>query len=311
MTRSFWPILVVLSLIIGLWYLAVAPMNLRGALDQAERAGVAIIPEGSIPRQSVNIWRLMADNPGHIAAGYSLKRPRPPAPHQVTTALWQLTGALALKGRGFSKRSLLFHSWVTLTAALRGFALGCAFAIIGAIAIVYGRVFDLSLMPWAIVSQTVPIVALAPMIIALSNQLGIEGRALPKAIISAYMCYFPVLIGLIKGLRAPHAAQFDLFKTFNASPMQSFLRLRLPTALPYLFPALKVGIAAAIVGTIVGELPTGAVQGLGARILIADQFGQPLHVWAALFSAAILAGLMVMLLEGAQRLTFWSMGGVR
>ena len=90
--------------------------------------------------------------------------------------------------------------------------------------------------------------------------------------------------------------------------MQSFLKLRLPASVPYLFTSLKVGIAAALVGTIVGELPTGAISGLGARILIGDQFGTPLAIWSALFAAAILAGVLVTLLDVLQRVTLRSMG---
>jgi NitT/TauT family transport system permease protein len=176
------------------------------------------------------------------------------------------------------------------------------------VAIVYSRVVDMSLMPWAIISQTVPIVALAPMIIVLSSQLGITDRTVPKAIISAYLCYFPVLVGMVKGLRSPAHAQLDLLKTYNASGFQAFLKLRLPASVPYLFTSLKVGIAAALVGTIVGELPTGAISGLGARILIGDQFGTPLAIWAALVAAAILAGALVTLLDLAQRVTLKRMG---
>ena len=178
----------------------------------------------------------------------------------------------------------------------------------GAIAIVYSRVVDMSLMPWAIISQTVPIVALAPMIIVLSRQVGIEGRGVPKAIISAYLCYFPVLVGMVKGLRSPASAQLDLLKTYSASGLQGFLKLRLPASMPYLFTSLKIGIAAALVGTIVGELPTGAISGRGARILIGDQFGTPLAIWAALFAAAILAGVLVTLLDLMQRVTLRRMG---
>ena len=215
---------------------------------------------------------------------------------------------MALKGRAWSKRSLIYHSWITLRSTLWGFVLGTSLGIVGAIAIVYSRVANMSLLPWAIISQTIPIVALAPMIIVVSSQLGIENRGVPKAIISAYLCYFPVLVGMVKGLRAPELSQLDLLKTYDASGMQSFLKLRLPASVPYLFTSLKVGIAAALVGTIVGELPTGAISGLGARILIGDQFGTPLAIWSALFAAAMLAGLLVTLLDVTQRLAIRRMG---
>ena len=306
--RNLLPVLTVLAVIIGVWYAAVAPMNIRVALDQAERAGAAVQPATSLERRDTSVWQLMAANPGQITAGYALDRPRLPTPQQVGQELWKTTGEMALRGRAMSKRSLIYHGWITLQSTLWGFVLGTTLGILGAVAIVYSRVVDMSLMPWAIISQTVPIVALAPMIIVLSSQLGIEGRGVPKAIISAYLCYFPVLVGMVKGLRSPAVSQLDLLKTYNASRLQAFLKLRLPASVPYLFTSLKVGIAAALVGTIVGELPTGAISGLGARILIGDQFGTPLAIWAALLAAAVLAGLLVTLLDVLQRVTLKRMG---
>lgn len=306
--RNVIPVLTVLALIAGLWWAAVAPMNIRPALDQAERAGATVVPEGSVQRREVSVWRLMLDNRAHVASGYDLKRPRLPTPQQVGQEMWKTTGEMALKGRAWSKRSLIYHSWVTLRSTLWGFLLGTTLGILGAVAITYSRVTRMSLMPWAIISQTIPIVALAPMIIVVSNQVGIEERGVPKAIISAYLCYFPVLVSMVKGLGSPNPSELDLLKTYNASGSQSFWKLRLPASLPYLFTSLKVGIAAALVGTIVGELPTGAISGLGARILIGDQFGTPLAIWSALFMAAILAGLLVTLVDGIQRVTLRKMG---
>ncbi|MEM9305840.1 MAG: ABC transporter permease subunit [Pseudomonadota bacterium] len=308
MTRTLLPVLTVLGALLVLWYLAVAPMNIRVALDQVERAGESVTPEGSVARRDVSVWRLMADNSDHIGVGYGLDRPRLPTPAQVGQELWKTTGEMAMKGRAWSKRSLLYHGWITLQSTLWGFLLGTSLGIIGAIAIVYSRVANMSLMPWAIISQTIPIVALAPMIIVVSSQMGVDGRGLPKAIISAYLCYFPVLVGMVKGLRAPETSQLDLLRTYDATGLQSFLKLRLPASVPYLFTSLKVGIAAALVGTIVGELPTGAISGLGARILIGDQFGTPLAIWSALFAAAILAGLLVSLLDVTQRFALKRMG---
>ncbi len=306
--RSLLPILTVLGAIVAIWYLAVAPMNLRVALDQVERSGATVEPATSVERRATSVSRLMLNNSEHVSVGYALERPRLPTPTQVGQELWKTTGEMVLRGRALSKRSLILHGWITLKSTLSGFVLGTVLGILGAVAIVYSRVTRMSLMPWAIISQTIPIVALAPMIIVLSSQLGVEGRGLPKAIISAYLCYFPVLVGMVKGLQSPAIAQLDLLRTYGASGLQSFLKLRLPASVPYLFTSLKIGIAAALVGTIVGELPTGAVSGLGARILIGDQFGTPLAIWAALFTAAILAGLLVTFLDLSQRLILRRMG---
>ncbi len=306
--RSVLPVITVLGALIAIWFLAVGPMNIRVSLDMAERSGATVLPEGSVERRSVSVWKLMAQNSAHVSAGYALDRPRLPTPVQVGQELWKTTGAMVMRGRAWSKRSLIYHGWITLQSTLWGFFLGTAIGIAGAVAIVYSRVANMSLMPWAIISQTIPIVALAPMIIVVSGQLGVDGRGFPKAIISAYLCFFPVLVGMVKGLRSPQASQLDLLKTYHATSLQSFLKLRLPASVPYLFTSLKVGIAAALVGTIVGELPTGAISGLGARILIGDQFGTPLAIWSALFAAAILAGVLVTLLDLVQKTTLKRMG---
>jgi NitT/TauT family transport system permease protein len=188
----------------------------------------------------------------------------------------------------------VFHGGITLWATLLGFLTGTLLAMAMAVGIVHSRVMDLSVMPWAIISQTIPIVALAPMIVVVSNKVGIDSTTVPKVIISAYLSYFPVLVSMLTGLRSPDQMQLDLLKTYGASEAQIFGKLRLPASLPYFFASMKIAMAASLVGAIVGELPTGAVQGLGARMLIGSQFGQPLIMWSALFAAAILAaGLIV------------------
>ena len=160
--KQFFAVMTVLLAIVVLWYLAVAPMNIRVSLDQAERAGESVTPEASRDRQQVSVWVLMTQNSAHIVRGYELDRPRLPTPVQVGQELWKTTGEMAMRGRAMSKRSLIYHGWITLQSTLWGFVLGTAVGILGAVAIVYSRVVDMSLMPWAIISQTVPIVALGP-----------------------------------------------------------------------------------------------------------------------------------------------------
>ena len=199
---------------------------------------------------------------------------------------------MALKGKAFSKRSLIYHGWITLSSTLLGFVIGTLAGILLAIGIVYNRVMDMSVMPWAITSQTIPILAIAPMIIVVLNSIGIQGL-IPKAIISAYLSFFPVVVGMVKGLRSPTLEQLDLLTTYNASRREQLWKLRFPSSIPYLFTALKIGMAASLVGAIVGELPTGAIQGLGARMLTGSYYGQMIQMWSALFAAAILAAVLV------------------
>jgi NitT/TauT family transport system permease protein len=233
-------------------------------------------------------------------------RPVLPTPHQVVAELWKSTVGMAIT----SKRSLVYHGWITLSATLLGFAIGTGLGVLLAVGIIHNRAMDMSVMPWAIASQTIPILAIAPMIIVVLNSLGLQGLV-PKAIISAYLSFFPVVVGMVKGLRSPDQMQLDLLNTYNASSAAAFWKLRVPSSMPYLFASLKVGIAASLVGAIVGELPTGAVAGLGARLLSGSYYGQTVQIWAALFAAAIVAAGMVILIGMIERGTLKRMGMVR
>lgn len=280
------PVLTVLSALVVIWYAASVWMNSTWEFDQAERAKTTITWAEVIPKTMAQ------------------ERPLLPPPHQVGAELWK--GIAGQKVT--SKRSLVYHGLITFRGTMLGFALGIVLGTALAVSIVRFRVMDLSVMPWAIISQTIPIVALAPMILTLSNQLGIESREVPKAIISAYLSFFPVLVSMIKGLRSPDQMQLDLLKTYGASDSQTFWKLRLPASMPYFFASLKVAVAAALIGTIVGELPTGAIEGLGARMLIGSQFGEPLIMWAALFAAALLAGILILAVGLIERLANARMG---
>ncbi|MEL6608042.1 MAG: ABC transporter permease [Pseudomonadota bacterium] len=304
--RSVIPILSVVAAIIAFWYAAMIPMNIKEALMVAERGGAVVAPSTAAERRDAGAIGLVLRNPAHIAGAFGQDRPRLPAPHQVAVELWETT----VEKKVTSRRSLVFHAWVTLSATLLGFAIGTAMGIALAIGIVYNRAMDLSVMPWAIASQTIPILAIAPMIIVVLNSVGLQGLV-PKAIISAYLSFFPVVVGMVKGLRSPDGMQMDLLKTYHASGSEVFWKLRLPSSLPFLFTSLKIGIAASLVGAIVGELPTGAVRGLGARMLAGSYYGQTVQIWSALFMAAICAALLVAIVGLIERGTLRRMGLAR
>jgi NitT/TauT family transport system permease protein len=299
------PALTVIAVIFAIWTAAVIPMNAHLTADQAQRDGMVLTPENAKDRQQVSSLALAMQNPGIIPLTYVQNRPRLPSPHQVAVELYDTV----IDKKITSKRSLVFHGWVTLSATLLGFVIGTVGGILLAVGIVYSRTMDKSVMPWAITSQTIPILALAPMIIVMLGAIGIQGL-LPKSVISAYLSFFPVVVGMVKGLRSPDAMQLDLLRTYNASASQGFWKLRLPASIPYLFASLKIGISAALVGAIVGELPTGAKAGFGARMLVGDQYGNPLVTWAALFAAAITAAALVALLSLIERQTLRRMGTV-
>ncbi|MDK1388936.1 ABC transporter permease [Sinorhizobium sp. 8-89] len=279
------PIGTVVLLLIAVWYVAAAFLNAPFERDTAARAGTEI-------GFSEIVRNTMAQ-----------ERPVLPAPHQVIAEIWDTTANKAIT----SKRSLIYHAWITLSATLLGFGIGAALGVLLAVGIVHNRAMDRSLMPWVIASQTIPILAIAPMIIVVLNAIGIAGL-LPKALISTYLSFFPVVVGMVKGLRSPETIQLDLMHTYNASPAQTFWKLRWPSSMPYLFTSLKVAVAISLVGAIVGELPTGAVAGLGARLLAGSYYGQTVQIWAALFMAAALAAVLVMIVGFAHSAVLKRMG---
>jgi NitT/TauT family transport system permease protein len=288
MMKNLIAVLTVVFAIIVIWYGATYMMNKQWTLDQAERAGV-----------SLTASEVFKDT-------MAQERPQLPAPHQVITEIWKTT----VEKKITSKRSLIYHAGITLSSTSLGFLMGSLLGITLAISIVHSRAMDLSVMPWIIASQTIPILAIAPMIIVVLNAVGISGLV-PKAMISMYLSFFPVAVGMVKGLRAPDAIQLDLMKTYRASAWQTLFKLRLPSSMPYLFTSLKIAMAASLVGAIIGELPTGAVAGLGARLLAGSYYGQTIQIWSALISAAVLAAVLVMLIGVLQNVTLKRMGMLR
>ena len=283
------PILTVVLVIVALWYAAAVRLNAPWVHDQAERAGAPAPEFGAL-----------------VVATLNQDRPVLPAPHQVVAELAKSTFGMAVT----SKKSLVYHGWVTISATLLGFVMGTGLGILLAVGIIHNKAMDQSVLPWAIASQTIPILAIAPMIIVVLNSVGVTGL-IPKAIISAFLSFFPVLVGMVKGLRSPEQMQLDLLSTWSASNSQRFWLLRLPASMPYLFASLKVGIAASLVGAIVGELQTGAVGGLGARLLSGSYYGQTVQIWAALIAAALVAAGLVSLIGLIERRTLRRMGMAR
>lgn len=288
MMKNLIAVLTVVFAIVVIWYGATFMMNKQWTLDQAERAGV-----------TVTMSEVFKDT-------MAQERPQLPAPHQVIVEIWNTT----IEKKITSKRSLIYHAGITLSSTSLGFLMGSLLGITLAISIVHSRAMDLSVMPWIIASQTIPILAVAPMIIVVLNAVGVSGLV-PKAMISMYLSFFPVAVGMVKGLRAPDTMQLDLMKTYRASAWQTLIKLRLPSSMPYLFTSLKIAMAASLVGAIIGELPTGAVAGLGARLLAGSYYGQTIQIWSALISAAVLAAVLVMLIGALQNITLKRMGMLR
>src|SRR5271170_2218005 len=279
------PVVVIVVALIAIWYVAAVLMNKDIVRDAFER--------NDTPYTTAEL----------IAGTLNAERPLLPAPHQIIETFaedvfgWPVT----------SPRSLVYHSWVTLSATFVGFLLGASFGIFLAVLIVHARTLEKSLLPWIICSQMVPILAVAPIIIVVLGAIGLRGL-LPKSLISAYLCFFPVTIGMVKGLTSPDPIQRDLMRTWSATPLQVLWKLRLPASVPFLFASLKVAITISLVGAIVAELPTGAQAGIGARLLAGSYYGQTLQIWAALLAAALLAAILVGITGWAERWAARRMG---
>jgi NitT/TauT family transport system permease protein len=259
--------LVVLAAILAIWYPAAVWLNLDMARDLDE--------EGTSERAIV-LSTLRQD------------RPLLPAPHQIAGEMY----TSIFKRPVSSPKSLIYHAGVTAFAAALGFAIALALGVLLAIGIVHVRTLERSLMLWLIASQTVPVLAIAPMVVVVFGHIGLTGL-IPKALIAGYLSFFPITTGMVKGLRSPDPMQRDLLRTYSATGRQIFAKLRWPAAMGLLFPSLKIAAALALVGAIVAELPTGAQAGLGARLLSGSYYGQTLQIWAALLMAALLALLAI------------------
>jgi NitT/TauT family transport system permease protein len=285
---SAFPISVVVLLILLVWYVAAFLMNLDLQRDNFANANQAYsttdLVEGTM----------------------SQERPRLPAPHQIAEEIDKTVFELPPS----SKRSLVYHGRVTLEATLLGFAVGSALGMLLAVMIVHAASLERSLMPWIIASQTIPIIALAPMIVVIMNQIDVTG-IVPKATISAYLSFFPVTVGMVKGLRSPDPLQLDLMRTYSASRLQTFFKLRAPASVPFLFASLKVAVAASLVGAVVAEMTKSEDGGFGARLLAGSYYGQTIQIWAALFAAAFCAAMLVMLVGLIDRAVSKRMGYVR
>jgi NitT/TauT family transport system permease protein len=279
------PVLTVTAVILVVWYIAAIFMNAPFQRDQDRRSGVTSTTSELI----LKTW--------------GQPKPTMPAPHQVAETLYKNIFTV----KPWSARSLVYHAWVTLSSTLFGFAMGTVLGVVIAVGIVHIPALERSFLPWIIASQTIPILAIAPMIVVVLAAVNITG-ILPKALISTYLSFFPVAVGMVKGLRSPEVMHLDLVHTYHATKSQIFWKLRVPASIPFFFTSIKVAVAASLVGAIVGELPTGAVAGIGSKLLAGSYYSQTIDVWAALIAGSIVAILLVTIVDLVARLVSKSMG---
>jgi NitT/TauT family transport system permease protein len=199
--------------------------------------------------------------------------------------------------------SVIDSVWYSLRLAAAGFAVGVVVGFLLALAMQRLRIVERALLPYVVLSQTVPLIALAPLVYGWSGNLSLLGLDwkpwMSVSVIAAYLAFFPVAIGALRGLASPPPVQTELLACYAASWWQTLLRLRLPASVPYLIPALKLAAAASVVGAIVAEISIGLQGGIGRLIITYAQqaTGDPARVYAPIIGAAIMGLIAVGLIS--------------
>lgn len=184
--------------------------------------------------------------------------------------------------------------WFSLRLALVGFLIGAMLGLLLAVLMARFKVVERGLFPYLVISQTVPLIALAPLVATWGGKLHIGEFVWPRwmsvAVIGAFLAFFPVAVGALKGLTSAPAASLELMDSYAASWRQTLFKLRFPAAVPYLVPAMRLAASAAVIGVVVAEISTGLKGGLGRLILeyAREATSDPAKVYTALFGAAVL-----------------------
>ena len=180
---------------------------------------------------------------------------------------------------------ILFRaSLFTLQEAIVGFLIGGILGFSLGVLFAHSNLLERGLLPYVVASQTVPLLAIAPMVV-----IWLGGNWLSVAIIAAYLTFFPVTINTLRGLRSPEPTALELMRSYAATPWEILWKLRVPAAMPYIFTALKISATASVVGAIIGELPSGIADGLGRIILNFNQYYAtgPEKLWATILFASL------------------------
>jgi NitT/TauT family transport system permease protein len=297
---------------------AVSPVLARGRSDTAAPARAPVTRRQRIAGYLaivlgiVAVWegiKWLAGDPWRLE-GTLLGMPfsymhTPPFSLRIATDLalphtWEIAGSFAEPAQRNGPpllAVLLGAAAFTFQEAFVGFLFGAALGLALAVAFVHARSLERALVPYVVASQTVPIVAIAPIVV-----IFLRAGWLSVAVIAAYLTFFPVTIAALRGLRSADPRAFELMRSYGASRRQVLWKLRLPAATPYLFAALRISASASVVGAIIGELPSGIPDGLGAAILNFKQYyvSGPEKLWATIIVAAGLGLVFVGLVRVAE-----------
>jgi NitT/TauT family transport system permease protein len=226
----------------------------------------------------------------------------PRANDQAMPHVWEMLSRYAEPERRGSSTPIfvvvLTGAWFTLRLALTGFVLGTIVGLGLAILMARFRFVERGLLPYLVLSQTVPLIALAPLVVSWGGKLHIGGfewpRWLSAAVLGAFLAFFPVAVGTLRGLTSTPPASLELMDSYAASWRQTLFKLRFPAAVPYIVPSLKLAATASVVGVVVAELSTGLAGGVGRLIIeyAREATSDPAKVYTAVFGAAALGLLM-------------------
>lgn len=226
----------------------------------------------------------------------------PRANDQAMPHVWEMLSRYAEPERRGASTSIfvvvLTGAWFTLRLAFTGFVLGTIVGLGLAILMARFRFVERGLLPYLIVSQTVPLIALAPLVVSWGGKLHLGGfewpRWLSAAVLGAFLAFFPVAVGTLRGLTSTPPASLELMDSYAASWRQTLFKLRFPAAVPYIVPSLKLAATASVVGVVVAELSTGLAGGVGRLIIeyAREATSDPAKVYTAVLGAAALGLLM-------------------
>ncbi len=258
------------------------------------------------PQPGSSLWAASYTYYDHPACGatefecfLSMPQHPMPFPHWIARRLGPFFSAYPLNDSRNIVRATLYTAGGTLAALL----FGGIFGVLLATLFVAIRPLESALLPWVIASQTVPIIALVPVLVLLLGKAGVtvQTSLVPAALVGAYIAFFPITVGTVTGLRSVDPLSLDLMKSYAASPFQLFWKVRFPAAVPYLFVSLKLGAAAALVGALVAETESNNRMGLGYAIVGQVQAGNVSDVWILLLISAVLGIALVAVVGLFQR----------
>lgn len=246
-----------------------------------------------------DLWKVVGPDDG-VRLGDTLVLPRTTdlaMPHS-----WEMIGRLfepvnSMNGSPMVLSAVAEAGWFTLKIAALGWIIGVVVGMALAVLMCRFRVAEAGLLPWVVLSQTVPLIAIAPLVRRWGSQLEFGGFEWTNehsvALIAAYLAFFTVAVGGLRGLQSPQTTHLELMRAYGVGWWRTFVTLRLPASVPFLLPALRLGAAAAVIGTVVAEVSIGLRGGIGRMVVEYAQSasGDPAKAWAPIFGA-IAVGLV-------------------